>query len=189
LLADINQLARNVTKQAFHDLEAVRDLERNGFREDLDWPYFWLGNAYFETGQFARSLVYYQQSLDVSHRKGEVAATAGIIRRMAESLLKTGKPRQAIRQLEEFMSQRLPLSNYYTISIARGFGQCYTALGEYKRAEQYYLEALAWSRKNDESIELMMCHYISGVLCEYGSIRQSGSLSETNGVRYRNSTT
>ena len=161
LLADIKQADRDVAKQAFYDLEAVRDLERNGFREDLDWPYFWLGNAYFETGQFARSLVYYQQSIDVSHRKGEVAVNAGIIRRMAESLTKEGKPRQAVTLLENFMRERLPLSYLDRMSIAVGFGQCYTALGEYKLAEQYFLEAVAWGRKDTDLAEPFAWRYIS----------------------------
>jgi tetratricopeptide (TPR) repeat protein len=69
VLAQIVETTPNVTKEVFYKLEMIRDLERSRLREDLDWPYFRLGNSYYELGQYAKGVAYYQQSLAVSHQK------------------------------------------------------------------------------------------------------------------------
>jgi two-component sensor histidine kinase len=141
-------------KSVFYHLEMIKDLERNGFQEDLDWPCFWLGNTYFNLGQYHKGITYFQRSLAVSHRKGEVVVFTGMVRRMAESLIKVGRARQAIKLLEDVTRQRQPVDYFEKAIMATGFGQCYTALQQYKRAEHYYQQTVAWSmktgRENDQ---------------------------------------
>jgi two-component sensor histidine kinase len=48
-----------------------------------------------------------------------------------------------------FNRQRLPLDYAGKMNIAAAFGQCYSALRQYKLAEQYYLEAVAWNEKTE----------------------------------------
>ncbi len=157
----MNAQDSNEDKELFYNLEAVKDMERSGHREELDWPFFVIGNIYFELGDYAQSSAYYRQSLAVSQQQGRVVVHVALIRRLAESLLKTGKVSKALELLEDFMSQHLPLSYENKTSIAVGFGQCYTALGVYKRAEQYFLEAVAWGRKEREVLEPYTWRYIS----------------------------
>ncbi len=149
-LADISAMNANVTKSVFYNMQAVKDLERSGLQEDLDWPYFWLGNKYFDMGQYAKGLVYYQQSLAVSRQKGQVVVFIGLIRRMAKSLIEMGRTKEALHLLNEFTNQHLPLTYDDKMVIALGFGQCYAALKQDKLAENYYLEAVAWDKKNGE---------------------------------------
>ncbi|GAB2590913.1 histidine kinase dimerization/phosphoacceptor domain -containing protein [Spirosoma areae] len=149
VLAHIIETTPNVTKEVFYKLAVVRDLERSGLREDLDWPYFWLGNSYYELGQYGKGVAYYQLSLAVSHRKGEVAVYAGMIRRMAESLTREGKTHEALQLLKNFTRQQLPIDYASKMNIAAAFGQCYSALRQYKLAEQYYLESVAWNEKTE----------------------------------------
>jgi two-component sensor histidine kinase len=160
LLGD-NSAQTNPYKELFYNLEAVKDIERSGLQNELDWPYFYIGNIYFELGEYAKCSAYYRQSLAVSQQKGQVVVHVALIRRLAESLLKTGKVGKALSLLEDFVSQRLPLSYENRGSIAVGFGQCYMALGKYELAEQYFLEAVAWSRKEGETMEPYTCRYIS----------------------------
>ncbi|MBD0254114.1 MAG: tetratricopeptide repeat protein [Cytophagales bacterium] len=141
-------------------MEAVKDAQRQGLWEESDWPYFFIGNVYFDLGEYAKSSAYYRQSLAVSRRKGEVVVHVALIRRLAESLLKTGQAQQALKLLEDFESQHLPLSYENRISIATGFGQCYAAVGEYKLAEQYFLKAVAWGRKEGKLMGPYTWRYI-----------------------------
>ncbi|GAB3220510.1 histidine kinase dimerization/phosphoacceptor domain -containing protein [Spirosoma arcticum] len=149
VLAHIVETTPNATKEVFYKLEVIRDLERSRLREDLDWPYFWLGNSYYELGQYAKGVAYYQQSLAVSHWKGEVAVYAGMIRRMAESLTREGKTHEALQLLMNFTRQHPPLDYAGKMNIAAAFGQCYSALRQYKLAEKYYLESVAWNDKTE----------------------------------------
>ncbi|WP_020604610.1 histidine kinase dimerization/phosphoacceptor domain -containing protein [Spirosoma spitsbergense] len=149
VLAHILETTSRVSEEVFYKLEVIKDLERNGLREDLDWPYFWLGNSYYELGQYAKGVAYYQLSLAVSHRKGKVAVYAGMIRRMAESLTKEGKIHQALQLVTNFTHEHPPLDKIGKINIAAAFGQCYATLKQNKLAEQYYLEAAAWNEKTE----------------------------------------
>ncbi len=149
VLAHIVETTPNVTKEVFYKLEVIRDLERSRLHEDLDWPYFWIGNSYYELGHYAEGVAYYQQSLAVSHRKGEVAVYAGMIRRMAESLTREGKTQEALLLLINFTRQRPPLDYAGKMNIAAAFGQCYSALRQFKLAEKYYLESVAWNEKTE----------------------------------------
>ncbi|HEX8531387.1 MAG TPA: sensor histidine kinase, partial [Cytophagales bacterium] len=63
--------------------------------------------------------------------------------------------------LEDFMREPLPFSYFNRSSIAVGFGKCYWALGEYKRAEQYFLENVAWAGKEGKIFESFACRFIS----------------------------
>ncbi|GAB3220507.1 tetratricopeptide repeat-containing sensor histidine kinase [Spirosoma arcticum] len=161
LLGDVSAQTNQAYKELFYNLEAVKDIERSSLRNELDWPYFCIGNIYFELGEYAKCSAYYRQSLAVSQQKGRVVVHVALIRRLAESLLKTGQARKALSLLEDFISQRLPLSYENKVSMAVGFGQCYAALGKYELAEQYFLEAVAWSRKEGETMEPYICRYIS----------------------------
>ena len=161
LLGDLSANSNKANKELLYNLEALKDIERSGLREELDRCYFAIGNIYFELGEYTKSSAYYRQSLAVSQRKGQVVVHVALIRRLAESMLKMGQPRQALNLMEDFMSQRLPLTYENKTSIAIGFGQCYAALGQNKRAERYFLEAVAWGRKEDEFMQPYTSRYIS----------------------------
>ncbi len=160
ILADAANLANNLSKEVFYTLEVVKDLQRSGLHEDLDWPYFWLGNIFSNQKQYNKALAYYQQSLAVSQRKGLVPF-AGLIRHTAQLLLWEGKARQALHLLEDFTRQHVPLSYTEKMSIALGFGQCYASLKQNKVAEQYYLEAETWATEQGESSLNTFYYHIS----------------------------
>ncbi|GAB2590903.1 hypothetical protein GCM10027190_44410 [Spirosoma areae] len=151
-LADINLLKNDLTKSVLYNLKVIKDLERSGLREDLDWPYFWLGNNYYDHGQYAKGLTYYKQSLAVSQHNGKVVVYVGLIRRMAESLIRKGEARQALQLYNNFISQHLPLDNLNKINVSIGLGRCFTALKQYKLSEKYYLESVALSLKTGDSV-------------------------------------
>ena len=146
LLSDLGQTTGDLDQKLFYILKVVEDVGNSGMRDELDYTYFRLGNAYWELGQFDKSMGYHQQSLAISHQKGDLIQV-GIARRMTVALLKQGKAREALLLLDDIVDKKLLCTLEDKIYIAQSFGSCYNALKEYKLAEKYYLESVAWSKQ------------------------------------------
>jgi two-component system, sensor histidine kinase PdtaS len=115
--------------------------------EELDYTYFRLGNAYWELGQFDKSMEYHKQSATISHQKGELIQV-GLARRMTAALLQQGKVREALLLLQDIVSKNILCSVEEKMYIAQSLGSCYNALKQFSRAEKYYLESVAWSKQS-----------------------------------------
>ena len=140
LLSDLGQIKGDLNQKLFYILEVVDDVEKSGMLEELDYTYFRLGNAYWELGQFDKSMEYHKQSAAISHQKGELIQV-GLARRMTVALLKQGKVREALVLLHDIVGKKLLCSVEDKMYIAQGLGSCYNALKQYRLAEKYYLKA------------------------------------------------
>jgi two-component sensor histidine kinase len=154
LLTEINLLKNNLDQALRYYLKIIKEAEANGLPNDLDYLYFMIGNVYYDWNQFDKSIDYYQQSLAVSQQKGEVVIYVGMVRRLVACLLKQGKTQQALTLLKYIVSQDPPI---YPAILAkqillRSFGDCYTALKQYRLAESYYLQALQSSINGQEGM-------------------------------------
>jgi two-component sensor histidine kinase len=161
LLADANLERGALDKMLFYILEAVKSVEGSGITDELDYAYYRLGNAYYDLGRFDKSVEYYQKSLGISHRKGEVFVHIGLPRRMVVALLKRGKAGQALRLLQDITRRNLPLTYEKKMIIAQSMGSCYSALKQYKMAEQYYLKGVAWSKRSSLQMQYTAWQRIS----------------------------
>ncbi len=146
-LVDVALNMNNVNQAIFYLLQAIKDEESNGFKEALDFQYFGLGLLYMELEQFEKSVYYLQQSLAVSHYKGEVIVHGQIINKIVQSLLKVGQARQALAVLQDIVHQNPPLNQINKIGVAISFGDCYQELKQYSLAERYYLQAVSRSKQ------------------------------------------
>jgi tetratricopeptide (TPR) repeat protein len=99
LLSDIGRSTNNFDKMLYYTMQAIKDEESHGFKEALDYLYFGLGMIYFELEQFEKSIQYFEQSLAVSHYKGEVMVHTGIIRKIVQAMLEVGQARQALARI------------------------------------------------------------------------------------------
>lgn len=147
LLSDLGQTKGDLNQKLFYILEVVDNAEKSGMLEELDYTYFRLGNAYWELGQFDKSMEYHKQSAAISHQKGEVIQV-GIARRMTVALLNQGKVREALLLLNDIVDKKLLCSVEDKMYIAQSLGSCYNALKQYRLAEKYYLESVAWSKQS-----------------------------------------
>ncbi len=125
----------------------VDNAEKSGMLDELDYTYFRLGNAYWELGQFDKSMEYHKQSAAISHQKGELIQV-GIARRMTVALVKQGKVREALLLLHDIVGKNLLCSVEDKMYLAQSLGSCYNALKQYRLAEKYYLESVAWSKQS-----------------------------------------
>ncbi|QIP13817.1 hypothetical protein G8759_14970 [Spirosoma aureum] len=154
LLTDIHLQKNNLDQALRYYLKIIEEAEAHRLPNDLDYLYFMIGNVYYNWNQFDKSIDYYQQSLALSHQKGEVAIYGGMVRRLVACLLKQGKVQPALTQLKSVVSQDPPLYPVFfeKPNLLRSFGDCYTALKQYRLAETYYLQALQWSENGPEGV-------------------------------------
>jgi two-component sensor histidine kinase len=147
LFSDLGQVKGDLNQKLFYILKVVDDAERSRMRDELDYTYFRLGNAYWELGQFDKSMAYHKQSAAISHQKGELIQV-GLARRMTVTLLKQGKAREALQLLNDIIGKNLLCSIEDKMYIAQALGSCYDALEQYELAEKYYLESVAWGKQS-----------------------------------------
>ena len=147
LLSDLGQVKGDLNQKLFYILKVVDNAEKSGMLEELDYTYFRLGNAYWELGQFDKSMEYHKQSAAISHQKGELIPV-GIARRMTVALLKQGKIIEALSLLHDIVGKKLLCSVEDKMYIGESLGSCYDALKQYGLAEKYYLESIAWSKQS-----------------------------------------
>ena len=146
-MSDLSQAKGDLNQKLFYILEVVKGVESNNLIEELEYAYFRLGNAYYELGQFDKSMIYHQKSLAISHRKGKQFIQVGLISRMVVTLLKQEKAPVALQLLQDITHKNLPLTYDDKSLIAQSFGACYSALNRYKLAEKYYLESVGLSKR------------------------------------------
>jgi two-component sensor histidine kinase len=150
LLTSISEKRSDLGQTLLNYLQATRDIEQSGLFEELAYPYFLLGVTYYEAGKLNKGIEYYQKSLAVSHQKGEAVVMNGLIRWLADALLKQGKAREALQVLEEYTRQNLPLTYASKTLNISSLAKCYGALKQYRQAEKYYLEAIAMSEQSPD---------------------------------------
>jgi two-component sensor histidine kinase len=144
-LSDLSQVKGDLNQKLFYIFEVVKSIENSRRYEDLDYTYYRLGNAYWELEQLDKSMAYHRQSLAISHQKGALFIQIGLVRRMAAALLKQGKAQEALHLLKPILNTKYPLTYEEKMYLAQSFGACYSALKQYRLAEKYYLESVAWS--------------------------------------------
>jgi two-component system, sensor histidine kinase PdtaS len=146
LLSDLGQIKGDLNQKLLYILKVVDDVENSRMFEELDYTYFRLGNAYWELGQFDKSMEYHKRSIALSHQKGELIQVE-MARRMTVALIKQGKAREALLLLQEIIDKKLLCDLEDKMYLAQSLGSCYNALKQYTTAEKYYLESVAWSKQ------------------------------------------
>lgn len=146
-LSDLSQAKGDLNQKLFYILEVVKNAENSGQVDELDYAYYRLGNAYYELGQFDKSIIYYQKSLMFSRQRGIFLVQMGLANRMVVTMLRQGKPREALRFLQDVVRKDLPYTYEDNLLVAQSFGACYNALKQYKLAELYYLRSVVWSKE------------------------------------------
>ena len=173
-MSDLSQAKGNLNQKLFFILKVVKSLESSGLVEELDYAYFKLGNAYYELGQFDKSLMYHQKSLAVSHQKSEPYIQVGLISRMVITLLQQEKAITALRLLQNFTKKNHPITYDDKLLIAQSFGACYSALHQYKLAERYYLESVAFSKQVASQFQYAVWQRISQFYVANGQYAKAG---------------
>ncbi|MCF2446982.1 histidine kinase [Dyadobacter sp. CY345] len=161
LLSDVSQAKGDLNKKLLYILEVVKGIENSGLSDELDLAYYKLGNAYFELGQFDKSMEYHQKSLALSRQKGQLFIHIGLATRLAMTLLNQGKASEALSILQNVTRKNRLYTYEDNLLLAQSFGACYNVLKQYRLAEKYYLESVTWSKETISYFQYMAWRRIS----------------------------
>jgi len=160
-MSDVSQAKGDLNQKLFYILRVVENVESNGQVDELDYAYYKLGNAYYELGQFDKSMEYHRKSQNLSAKKGQLFIQVGLASRMVVTMLNQGKAKEALRFLNEISVKNLPYTYEDKMLIAQSYGACYNALNQQKLAEKYFLENVMWSKKATMYFQYMAWRRIS----------------------------
>lgn len=146
-MSDLSQAKGDLNQKLFYILKVVKSVESSGDSEELDYAYFRLGNAYYELGQFDKSIAYHKKSLLLSQERGKLFIQVGLASRMVITWLNQGKAIEALSFLENITRKNFPYTYEDNLLMAQCYGACYSAMKQYDLAEKYYLESVIWSKQ------------------------------------------
>jgi two-component sensor histidine kinase len=128
--------------------EALKSIDIDDKKRAM--AYLCLGMIYRSTGAKAASLKYLNQAYDFfgTRKYGAGLLTA---RHLSEVLAETGKPKQALRFLSNFVKTH-ELTQSWTQIYASSFGLIYTALGNYGEAEREYKRMLSLNKAVEDEV-------------------------------------
>ena len=160
LLSDLGQDQGNLNQKLLYIFKVISDVEQSEKHDELDYTYYRLGNAYWELGRYNKSMEYHRQSAMMSQQKGQLISV-GLARRMTVALVKLGRPGEALELLHNIIDKRLLCSVEDKMYIAQALGSCYDALKQYRTAEKYYLESVAFSKQAALRFQFLACRGIA----------------------------
>ncbi|MBO9563805.1 MAG: tetratricopeptide repeat protein [Niastella sp.] len=142
-LYDICYFKGDFNKAVYYALEALKSAEASGIK-NISQFYIYAGNAYYDLQQPARCIEYYNKAIE-NARSTNKLISGTVIKRMARTLIATGKPNEALAFVQNASQEFIAPGTEDSIMKFDAMGICYTALGQYAEAEKYFLrtEAIA----------------------------------------------
>jgi two-component sensor histidine kinase len=147
LLSDIGQSNGHLNQKLYYILKVMEDVEKNEMFEELDYTLSRLGNAYWELGEYDKSMVYHQKSAELSLQNGDFISV-GLISRMSRALISQGKAKEALVLIQDVLDRKPLCTLEEKMFIAQSLGTCYNSLNQFSLAEKFYLESIVWSKKS-----------------------------------------
>lgn len=143
----------NLGRSLLYALEAVKIKEKGISEGEMENPYIQLGRIYFEEGNTEQSIAYYRKAISTLQNEKKPMDVV-LLKMFTKALIKDNRPGEALPILQEYNNKQ---ESSYTGTnkrlIVESMGNCYYALGQYDKAEKYYLENLDISKKmNKEDV-------------------------------------
>lgn len=149
----------NIDKAVYHALEGMKSAETAGVK-NLHQFYLYLGNAYFEMGEVAKSIDYYEKGF-ASARMSDRIINGVMIKRMARSMVAAGRAAEALPYVQHAIKDFIAPKSGDSMLKAEALGICYNGLGQYDLAEKYYLEMARYIPRVDK-YHVAICPYVWG---------------------------
>jgi len=130
-----------------YGLEAIRDLDKEKqVRINAHLPYYILGKIYYELHQPQMSVGYFRQGL--ARLKAEGLTPSGLMLSwMTDTWLAVDSASAALSYLRDSIHSGTLLDTLSKRFIADAIGECYYALGQYDKAQSWYMQAWTLSEK------------------------------------------
>lgn len=129
----------NASKALFYGLEAIRRLQATG-NPGLEYePYWCLGQVNDQLGKSAVARSYYDSVLAIMNRR-QLNPDAWLFSSVTQSYLKDNDPAGALAWLRNHVVRGDMGEPAYRQLVNQCFGDCYVALGDFTRAEPFYID-------------------------------------------------
>jgi len=142
LLAEINKSKPDLHKELFYRLELVKNMEATADTSRSDYYYSKLALAYSDLGMYPQSLAQIMQSIRIIKRRGKFEDFYGDLSLVMFDFISEGKPAGGLAFLKKTVQEVPPQNLAQTVDMNEEFANCYKALKQYDKAEQYYLEMM-----------------------------------------------
>jgi len=139
-----------------YSLDIAKILEKEGNPYNVELPYQTIAKIYYELGDMQHSIDYAKMAYVIVSRKGDIL-NATALKTLTRAHIALQQPEKALAFLNEvtrsgeyndFWSRRI---------IAESYGNCYFAMGQYSKAEKYYLYGLNERAETDMETLFVMC--------------------------------
>lgn len=146
-LSEFYQDLGSFSKALMYAIEARNELEKTGDRLHLYQAYHALGNIYQALGDSENSIKYYDKFL--TSVPNQTKWIFHVARSLMNEHVKIGKTVHGLKSFRAFLAENPPREAGQKQYVAATFGDAYLALGQFRRAEQYYKDML---RINEEQL-------------------------------------
>ncbi len=142
LLAEINKSKPDLHRELFYRLELVKNMEATADTSRSDYYYSKLALAYSDLGMYPQSLGQILQSIRIIKRRGKFEDFYGDMSLVVFDFISEGKPADGLVFLKKSVQEVPPQNLAQSVDMNEEFANCYKALKQYDKAEQYYLEMM-----------------------------------------------
>jgi pentatricopeptide repeat protein len=142
LLAEVSKLKVDLHKELLYRTEAIRSLEATADTAQAPLFYAKLALVYADLDMYGQSVTWIETALRQLKQRRVFEDYYGDLSLLIYDLIKDGRPREAIDFLEKTVREVPPINLAQKVDLNEMFGNCYAALGQYTKAEQYYREMM-----------------------------------------------
>lgn len=140
-LSGLYEKQRNFDKALHYALLGLKNLQVLKDSSQFSSIYLALGNIHRSMGNYPEAINYYKLVYATTpvHR----VWTYNLLRLLIDAQIKSGHPEEGLLFLQSFVKRRdTPQTSANRQLLAFAFGNCYSAIREYARAETHYLEMI-----------------------------------------------
>jgi len=139
LLSAVYQWKGDFARAQENAMAAIRSAEKNHDDGILGLFYWRLAVAYQGANNNTKHQEFLKKSLQHQLNNAYSALTYHVLGELTEALIKDNKVNEALGYLLLTNKEKPPLEKHQKIDLAFSIADCYLALKDYTRAEQYYL--------------------------------------------------
>jgi two-component system, sensor histidine kinase PdtaS len=143
LLAVVNRLKGNLDKALYYNLETIHYMEINKDSADAALYYHRIAQTFADLGMNDKSILFFRKALAVEDRNNDDFFL--LLEEISKILIAQNKPAEALAFLEASVKKNPPVTLVQITDAEISFGNCYTALRQYAKAEHCYLRTVQFS--------------------------------------------
>jgi two-component sensor histidine kinase len=159
LLAEVSKLKVDLHKELSYRMEAIKSMEADRDTTHAAYYYARAALVYSDLGEYSQSADFIMRSLQILRKNDPDGDFYGDLSLYIYDMIKSGKPQGAIDYLNEVTVEVPPKNLAQKVDLNEGYGNAYKALGQYKQAEQYYLEMMRIYQRTYNSKDLYSTNY------------------------------